>query len=416
MPKSNIFTASIRRDGSSKFGKNNKYGYFPSAAFAWSIGKEEFMKQQKIFSDMKLRLSYGVTGNDRIPAYQSLSRTDKTYYSGDNNSVQLGLSPSEISNPDLKWETTYQLNGGLDISMFRNRLSIEADVYYKKTKDMLLHADVPSQIGSYRQWQNIGQVDNKGFELTINTVNIQKRNFTWSTSLNFNLNRNKVVSLGDVSSIPVKVAGGHITEVGRVMVGHPIGSGWGYVFDGIYQQSDFDERGNLKEGVPSFAGITVKPGDMKFKDIAGNDNVIDPNNDKTVIANSDPKHFGGMTNSFTFKNFDLKLHVPVVLRQRHHQHRPLPLRGFRGLQQRLDGLLAQPLDGGASGQQVSVAQRRGQDRNVELLRRGRLLPPPEKPDGGLYAAHAHHAQNRTLPPAGLRHGRKPLHLHGLFGL
>ena len=300
-----IFTASIRRDGSSKFGKNNKYGYFPSAAFAWSIGKEEFMKQQKIFSDMKLRLSYGVTGNDRIPAYQSLSRTDKTYYSGDNNSVQLGLSPSEISNPDLKWETTYQLNGGLDISMFRNRLSIEADVYYKKTKDMLLHADVPSQIGSYRQWQNIGQVDNKGFELTINTVNIQKRNFTWSTSLNFNLNRNKVVSLGDVSSIPVKVAGGHITEVGRVMVGHPIGSGWGYVFDGIYQQSDFDERGNLKEGVPSFAGITVKPGDMKFKDIAGNDNVIDPNNDKTVIANSDPKHFGGMTNSFTFKNFDL---------------------------------------------------------------------------------------------------------------
>lgn len=241
-----IFTASIRRDGSSKFGKNNKYGYFPSAAFAWSIGKEEFMKQQKIFSDMKLRLSYGVTGNDRIPAYQSLSRTDKTYYSGDNNSVQLGLSPSEISNPDLKWETTYQLNGGLDISMFRNRLSIEADVYYKKTKDMLLHADIPSQIGSYRQWQNIGQVDNKGFELTINTVNIQKRNFTWSTSLNFNLNRNKVVSLGDVSSIPVKVAGGHITEVGRVMVGHPIGSGWGYVFDGIYQKSDFDEQGNLK--------------------------------------------------------------------------------------------------------------------------------------------------------------------------
>ena len=144
-----------------------------------------------------------------------------------------------------------------------------------------------------------------GVGLTINTINIQKRNFTWSTSLNFNLNRNKVVSLGDVSSIPVKVAGGHITEVGRVMVGHPIGSGWGYVFDGIYQQSDFDERGNLKEGVPSFAGITVKPGDMKFKDIAGNDNVIDPNNDKTVIANSDPKHFGGMTNSFTFKNFDL---------------------------------------------------------------------------------------------------------------
>lgn len=300
-----IFTASIRRDGSSKFGANNKYGYFPSAAVAWRIGKEEFMKQQKVFSDMKLRFSYGMTGNDRIPAYQSLSRTEKTYYSGDNNSVNLGLSPAEISNPDLKWETTSQYNAGIDISMFRNRLNIEADVYLKQTKDMLLHADVPSQIGSYRQWQNIGRVDNKGFELTINTVNIQKRNFSWSTSINFNLNRNKVVSLGGVSSIPVKVAGGHIVEVGRVVVGHPIGSAWGYVFDGIYQQDDFDEQGNLKEGVPSFAGITVKPGDMKFKDLHNNDGIVDPNNDKTVISNSDPKHFGGFTNSFTFKNFDL---------------------------------------------------------------------------------------------------------------
>lgn len=300
-----IFTTSIRRDGSSKFGANNKYGYFPSAAIAWRIGKEEFMKQQKVFSDMKLRFSYGMTGNDRIPAYQSLSRTEKTYYSGDNNSVNLGLSPAEISNPDLKWETTSQYNAGIDISMFRNRLNIEADVYLKQTKDMLLHADVPSQIGSYRQWQNIGRVDNKGFELTINTVNIQKRNFSWSTSINFNLNRNKVVSLGGVSSIPVKVAGGHIVEVGRVVVGHPIGSAWGYVFDGIYQQDDFDEQGNLKEGVPSFAGITVKPGDMKFKDLRNNDGIVDPNNDKTVISNSDPKHFGGFTNSFTFKNFDL---------------------------------------------------------------------------------------------------------------
>lgn len=300
-----IFTASIRRDGSSKFGKNNKYGYFPSAAFAWSIGNEEFMKRQKLFSDLKLRLSYGVTGNDRIPTYQSLSRTEKTYYPGDNNSVNMGLSPAEISNPNLKWETTYQFNAGLDISMFRNRLNIEVDGYQKKTKDMLLHADIPSQIGSYCQWQNIGQVNNAGFELTVNTINITKRNFTWSTSLNFNINRNKVVSLGDVSSIPVKVAGGHIVEVGRVVVGSPIGSGWGYVFDGIYQQSDFDETGKLKDGVPGFSGVTVKPGDIKFKDLRGDDNLVDPTNDKTIISNSDPKHFGGMTNSFSFKNFDL---------------------------------------------------------------------------------------------------------------
>lgn len=299
-----IFTGSIRRDGSSKFGKNNKYGYFPSVAFAWNMGQEEFMKRQKVFSDMKFRVSYGITGNDRIPAYQSLSRTEKAYYSGDNNSVYLGLAPAEISNPDLKWESTEQFDAGVDISMFRSRLNIELDVYYKKTRDMLLHAGVPSQTGSYNQWQNIGQVDNKGLELSINTINISKRNFSWTTNFNISMNRNKVVSLGDITSIPVKIQGSQIVEVGRVVVGHPIGAGWGYVYDGVYQTDDFDAEGHLKEGIPGFSGITVKPGDMKFKDLKGDDNMVDPNNDKTVIANSEPKHFGGMTNNFSFWNFD----------------------------------------------------------------------------------------------------------------
>lgn len=299
-----IFNASVRRDGSSKFGRNNKYGYFPSAGFAWRVSKEEFMKRQRAIGELKLRLSYGVTGNDRIPAYQSLSRTDKTYYSGSDNSASLGLSPSEISNPELKWETTYQFNVGVDISLFRNRLNVEADFYKKRTKDMLLHADVPSQTGSYRQWQNIGQVDNTGVEFSINTVNISKRDFSWTTNINFNLNRNEIISLGSVSSIPVTVAGGHITEVGRVMVGQPIGVGWGYVFDGIYQEEDFDDEGNLKPGITSISGITVKPGDMKFKDLDGN-NIVDPNADKTVVANSEPKFYGGITNTFTYKGFDL---------------------------------------------------------------------------------------------------------------
>ena len=302
-----ILTASIRRDGSSKFGANTKYGYFPSAALAWNVAKEEFMKRQEVFSDLKLRLSYGATGNDRIPAYQSLSRTSKSYYGNAAGGIMLGLTPAEIANPELKWETTHQFNAGINMSMFRNRLNIEADIYHKKTTDMLLHADVAGQTGSFHQWQNIGRVDNKGFELTINTVNIQTRNFTWTTNLNFNMNRNEVKSMGNVSSLPVKVGGGHFSEVGRVLVGHPIGSGWGYVYDGIYQLDDFNEDGSLKEGVARFAGLTPQPGDMKFKDIGGNDGVIDPVNDKTVVSNSDPKHYGGFTNNFTYKNFDLSV-------------------------------------------------------------------------------------------------------------
>ena len=313
-----IFTATIRRDGSSKFGANNKYAYFPSGAFAWKVNNESFLKNVKEINELKLRLSFGTTGNDRIPTYRSLSRMDKAYYPGISVSTtgqqgyiaDLGLAPSEISNPNLKWETTYQYNAGVDLKMFAERMTLGVDLYYKQTMDMLLQADVPAQSGSYRQWQNLGQVDNKGLEIALGGTIIKNKNFEWNANINFNMNRNMIVSLGSVKYVPVNVAGGHITEVGRAIVGQPIGTAWGYVFDGIYQKEDFtdDTYTTLMPNVPSFAGQAVKPGDIKFKNLDGDaNNVITPEGDKTVISNSQPLHFGGFNNTFSYKGFDASL-------------------------------------------------------------------------------------------------------------
>lgn len=303
-----LFTGTLRRDGSSKFGENNKYALFPSGAFAWKAHEENFMKKQTFVNELKFRMSFGATGNDRIDAYRSLSRLDKSYYanSGGDGS-DLGLAASEIANPNLKWEVTYQYDAGVDIQIFKNRIGISLDVYNKDTRDMLLRADVPSQSGSFKQWQNLGRVTNKGIELSLNTTNVETKNFSWKTTFNFNVNRNMVVSLGSVSSVPVNVVGGHIVEVGRVIVGSPIGSGWGYVWDGVYQTNDFESDGKtLKSGVTSISGVTSKPGDLKFKDLS-NDGVVDPVKDKTVISTSEPKNFGGLSNNFTYKNFDLSI-------------------------------------------------------------------------------------------------------------
>lgn len=301
-----LTTATLRRDGSSKFGKNNKYAYFPSLAFAWKMHNEKFFKKGQLVDELKLRLSVGASGNDRIASYRSMSRLDINYFLNVNESAVMGLAPSELPNYDLKWETTHQYDLGVDLSMFKKRITLALDMYYKRTNDMLLQADVPGQSGSFKQWQNIGEVENKGLELSLNTLNIDKKNFKWNTSLSLSTNKNKVLSLGSVSAVPVSISDGIINEVARVKVGESIGSAWGYVFDGIYQTDDFDASGILKDGVVSWKGVKVKPGDMKFKDLSG-DNVVDPLNDKTVINRSEPKFFGGLTNNFEYKDFFLSL-------------------------------------------------------------------------------------------------------------
>ncbi|MET0394394.1 MAG: TonB-dependent receptor [Chitinophagaceae bacterium] len=301
-------TATLRRDGSSKFGAGKKYAWFPSAALAWTVSGERFMQRQHLFDNVKLRASFGVTGNDRIPPYQSLANGTVVFYPSAGATNDPGIAFVSIANPDLKWETTTQYDAGLDVELLNERLAFTLDVYRKETRDMLLNADIPAQTGFGKQWQNIGRVDNKGIEFTLNSTNIRNKDFSWTSSFNITFNRNKVVSLGGTSSIPVAISG-HIETVGRVIEGQPLGTGYGFIFDGIYQEDDFVDPASgtyvLKPGVVKRAGLTVQPGYFKFKDLTG-DNEID-SRDATVISNSNPKHFGGLNNTFSYKGIDLSI-------------------------------------------------------------------------------------------------------------
>lgn len=303
--KSKYFlTATLRNDGSSKFGRDNKYALFPSGALAWNVTSEKFMKNIQAISNLKLRTSFGVTGNDRIPAYQSLATANSVFYSSTDN-AQLGISVLTTANPNLRWETTYQYDAGMDLELLNGKFGLTVDVYKKETRDMLLEADIPGQTGFSKQFQNIGRVDNKGLEIALNSVNIKTKNFSWTSNFNITFNRNKVISLGDASFIAVRI-NDQIQDVGRVVVGQPIGTAYGLVFDGIYQTDDFTDvaAGVLKPEVAGRAGVSVRPGDFKFRDLNG-DGVVDNSNDRTIISNSNPQHFGGLSNTFTYKNFDL---------------------------------------------------------------------------------------------------------------
>lgn len=304
-----LLTATLRNDASSKLGDNHKSALFPSAALAWKISNEEFMQKQTLFTDLKLRTSFGVTGNERIPPYQSLNTTANVYYSSPTGGATLGVAPWVSGNPTLTWETTYQYDAGIDFTLLKDRINITADVYTKNTKDLLLQADIPSQTGYMKQWQNLGQVNNKGLEFSLNTINVRTKKFTWSSNFNITYNRNKIISLGSVKYIPVTITGSAVSAVGRVIVGQPIGTAYGYVSDGVYQLSDFDVNGStytLKPGVTSIQGRTVKPGDLKYKDLNG-DGKADNTNDYGIISDSNPKHYGGIANNFKYGNFELNV-------------------------------------------------------------------------------------------------------------
>lgn len=317
------FTGTFRGDGSSNFGSGNRFGYFPSGAFAWRISNENFLKDIKEISNLRLRISYGLTGNDRMSSYAALARLGIQNYASNGNPLY-GMAPNQSPNPHLKWESTAQTNIGLDFGLLDERITLTADIYKKVTDDLLLNAPIPSQTGYTQQMQNIGSVENKGFELTVSSMNIVKKDFDWSTTLNFDLNRNKVTSLGDAQFLPVTIGSGHLTDVGRVIVGNPIGTAFGYIDDGIYQLSDFDiftssgsvanianinERNyhlytyNLKEGVTSVSGVNLKPGDRRYKDLNG-DGVINAD-DRSVISDSNPDFNIGLNNSFRYKQFNV---------------------------------------------------------------------------------------------------------------
>ncbi|TKG97387.1 TonB-dependent receptor [Puteibacter caeruleilacunae] len=310
-----LFNFTYRIDGSSKFGDNNKYGYFPAGSFAWRINQEDFFKDVTAISNMKLRLSYGVSGNDRIGNYLSLVTYGNKKYQLNNNEVT-GFVSNGMANPNLKWETTTSRNLGFDLGLFKQRIQFSADLFQANTEDLLLNTQVPYTTGSKQVMMNIGETENKGLELVLNTVNIKKRNFEWRTSFNISFYKNKVVALASGQEwFDVKVNGGDVKDNNYlVKVGEPVGLMFGYESDGLYMPEDFDgvsEAGKwtLKEDVAYQQGGN-KPGDVKLVDISGPDGEKDGKidlYDRKILGNPNPKHFGGMTNTFTVKNFDLSV-------------------------------------------------------------------------------------------------------------
>ncbi|GAA0885992.1 TonB-dependent receptor [Sphingobacterium siyangense subsp. cladoniae] len=283
-------SASLRRDGSSRFGADNKWGNFPSVALSWRVANESFFKE--IFpavNDFKIRTSFGTTGNQEIGQYQSLSTLYSLNYLFGNN-VVAGFAPQRIPNKNLGWESTLQYDGGFDISLFNNRLQFTADYYYKKTKDLLLNVEIPWTSGYATSLQNFGSVSNRGLELSLKSRNLQGR-VSWNTDFNFSFNRNKVLTIGEGASS--YISGNYIIKVGE-----PIGTFYGTVTNGILQLGEENNKGKFT------GNATPKAGDRLYKDIDG-DGQFTTANDRTIIGNAQPDFIFGLTNSISYKGFDL---------------------------------------------------------------------------------------------------------------
>lgn len=313
-----LLTLSFRADGSSKFAESNRWGYFPSGAFAWRFKQEKFMQRFRALSDGKLRVSYGVTGNNRIGdfSYKSsvaVAANSQGYTFG--NSTTSGAFISNFGNANLKWETTSQLNIGADLSFFKNRINLTADIYRKKTTDLLIYANLPLSLGYSQALRNIGSVQNQGLELTLSTINIKTKDFKWGTSFNISFNQNKLLSLTEnqiaiTSTAPIDYYFRNIPAY-ISKVGNQLGMMYGYIWEGVYQYSDFNKTANgnyiLKDNITTNGNLrsAIQPGDIKFKDING-DLTIN-SNDYTIIGRGLPIHTGGITNDFSYKNFDLSI-------------------------------------------------------------------------------------------------------------
>lgn len=287
------FTASLRRDGSSRFGKNHKWGNFPSLAGSWRISGEEFFKPLlKHITDLKIRSSFGTTGNLEIGQYQSLSTLYSLNYVFGGN-VLTGFAPNRIPNDNLGWETTYQYDGGIDIGLFSNCLLLSVDAYYKKTKDLLLNVEIPWTTGYASSLQNYGSVENKGLEIGIKTKNVNSKSFTWNTDLNVSFNRNRVLTIGNGASS--YISGNYIIQVGQ-----PLGTFYGTVTDGILQKGEVSTKG-------AFTGSAApQPGDRLYKDVSG-DGSFTTAADRAIIGNAQPDFIYGITNNISWKGFDLSV-------------------------------------------------------------------------------------------------------------
>lgn len=299
-----LLTVTGRADGSSKFGENHKFVFFPSAALAWRISEEAFLKENNVVSNLKLRTSYGVTGNSEIPPYSSLGVLSSNSTAIINKQRAGGTGLGRLANPDLKWEKTTQSDIGIELGLLKNRLSFEADLYYRKTTNMLLDAPVPTTSGYSTIRKNIGSMENKGIELALTSVNIETSDFSWTTNFNISMNRNKVLALATPSDIFGVGGPGFTNQTNIIRVGEPVGSFWGLRRLGIWGTSEADEAAKFTSYK---GGLTILPGDIKYQDVNGDRAINDA--DRMIIGNGSPKAWGGFRNNLRFKNWDLTVEL-----------------------------------------------------------------------------------------------------------
>ena len=313
-----LLTATVRRDGSSRFAEGNKWGTFPSAAFAWKASEENFLKDSDVISNLKFRAGWGEVGNQAVPNNRYTIALNATA-----TNWGTGVLAANIANPDLEWETTASSNFGIDLSLFNNRVEFITDLYYKKTKNLLLLLPLPAYVGSQGQgsaaapFVNIGSLENKGIEFTLNTLNVETKNFSWSSNITFSNNENKVLSLVSETGVIDRTLqeGSDITTVTRTAVGQPIGQYYGYKVIGRFEKAtDFyykDANGNVvPTALPEDMEIAENSawiGDYIFEDV--NDDGVINEQDLSYIGNPEADFTFGFGNTFKYKGFDFNIFI-----------------------------------------------------------------------------------------------------------
>jgi TonB-linked SusC/RagA family outer membrane protein len=300
-----LFSASLRADGTSRFTDKYRFGYFPAVSAAWRISKESFFPQSGAISDLKLRASFGANGNQEIYAYQRFSRySGGRNYQGGGSTIVGGIALTDIGNNDLRWETTYQYNGGLDLSLLDNRLTFTFDIYDKQTKDLLLAVPIPQSTGvdNLSVTQNIGKIQNRGIEIGLVTTNVQAKDngFGWTTNFNVSGNRNKILDLGQQVNEQGASSSRNIIYSNSIsQVGQPLGAFFGYTTQGIVQSNAEGQS------LPSQNGSKPLAGDIRFADLNGDGVITDA--DRSIIGNPNPKLFAGVTNNFSYKGVEVSV-------------------------------------------------------------------------------------------------------------
>ncbi len=291
-----LLTASIRTDGSSRFGNNNKWGTFPSISAGWRVISESFMHNIQAVSDLKLRASWGLVGNNRIGNYDAIARTNTSFYAL-NNALVNAVNPINYPNPNLGWEKTRQVNIGFDLGLFGERVRLEADFYNSRSVDLLLNVPVPTLSGYASQLQNIGQLENKGMEFLLRTRNLVGA-LKWSTDANISFNKNKVLALGP-DQRPIYAGAASAGNTFITTIGQPIATFYGYQYNGIFRnQAELDASPHLAND---------HPGDPRYVD-TNKDGQINAD-DKTYLGNNQPNFIFGFSNDFSYKGFDLNVQL-----------------------------------------------------------------------------------------------------------